>query len=78
MGAFGGTPQASMSSTDVGDVANLNNDQDDTVDWLDFAAFGHKWRRPEAPTAADLNRDGVVDLGDCVVFAMHWLGHAAQ
>jgi len=42
MGSYGGTPEASMSLSTIGNIADLNHD--DAVDWLDFALFADSER----------------------------------
>jgi len=93
MGAYGGTPQASMSTNRVGCVADLDGNL--IVDMHDFAEFAlywriHRWRgtsdRPwpagnvslEPPWAADLDRDGNVDFRDLAVLGEQWLTGAGQ
>ena len=60
MGAYGGTPEASMSPLDIGNIANLDNDVNDIVNSLDLALFVEKWCYEEFLLADDLNRDGFV------------------
>ncbi len=67
MGAYGGTRQASMSESDSGNIADLDND--DEVDLVDFTMFTGCWLSSECLLAEDLNRDGVVDFRDFGVFA---------
>ncbi|MHC4752362.1 MAG: right-handed parallel beta-helix repeat-containing protein [Planctomycetota bacterium] len=71
MGAYGATPQASMSLSDIGNVADLNTD--DTVDFMDFANFSGSWQTKQALLPEDLNRDGRVDASDLKSFAAQWL-----
>jgi predicted outer membrane repeat protein len=73
MGAYGGTAEASMSLSNAGSAANLNNDSLDIIDYADFAIFCDKWLTEEKLVAADLNRDGAVNLVDFAVFGRHWL-----
>ena len=72
MGAYGGTPQASMSASTVGNIANLDNDPADEVDLHDLALFADKWLYKTPPLAEDLDRNGIVNFGDFAVFADHW------
>jgi hypothetical protein len=67
MGAYGGTRQASMSESDLGNIADLDND--DEVDLVDFTMFTGRWLSTECLLAEDLDRDGVVDFRDFGVFA---------
>jgi hypothetical protein len=70
MGAYGGTPQASMSLSQAGNIADLNGD--DLVDYGDLALFTQYWARQEVLLAADLNRDEGVDFKDFSVLAANW------
>ena len=73
VGAYGGTPEASMSQSSVGNIANLDNDANDVV-WLDDLAFlVETWLREEILLAEDLGRDGKVDFSDFAIFAENWL-----
>jgi hypothetical protein len=45
MGAYGGTAEASMSLSDAGNIADLNND--DEVETEDLRLFGNDWLRDE-------------------------------
>lgn len=65
IGAYGGTPQASMSLSGAGNVADLNNDG--FVDFTDF--FADKWLYEEILLPEDLNRDGIVNFADYAIFA---------
>jgi thioredoxin 1 len=71
IGALGSTPEASMSLSDVGNVADLNID--DIVDLQDFANLARCWQMEQALLPEDLDRDGTVGLIDVAVFAEHWL-----
>jgi len=74
MGAYGGTPEASMSSQlDIGNIANLNNDTNDIVNLDDLALFVDKWCYEEFLMGEDLNRDGIVNFTDFSIFANNWL-----
>jgi hypothetical protein len=66
MGAFGGTPQASMN----GNPADF--DIDGSVNFADFAAFADKWFAQEF-CIEDLKRDGIVEFADLEMFAENWL-----
>jgi hypothetical protein len=69
MGAYGGTPEASMSQLDIGNIANLDNDVNDIVNSLDLALFVGKWCYEEFLLAEDLSRDGFVNFIDFAIFA---------
>jgi hypothetical protein len=71
MGAFGGTPQASMSLSTAGNIADLNHD--DAVDRKDMLMFAEMWLSEDVPLAEDISRDGVVNLPDFAVLAENWL-----
>jgi hypothetical protein len=71
MGAFGGTPQASMSLSTVGNIADLN--KDDSVDQKDMLMFADMWLSEDVLLAEDISRDGVVNLPDFAVLAESWL-----
>ena len=70
MGAFGGTPQASMSTSTTGNIADL--DHNGFVNLTDLKIFKGKWPYQELLLAEDLNRDGFVNLKDYSVFANIW------
>jgi parallel beta-helix repeat protein len=71
IGAYGATPQASMSSSDAGNVADLNID--DAVDFLDTAHFAGSWRTEQVLLPEDLDRDGRVGISDLGIFTDQWL-----
>lgn len=71
MGAYGGTPQASMSPNPVGNIADL--DHDDTVGILDLELLSEDWLYAEILLDTDLNRNGKVDIADFADFAQQWL-----
>ena len=70
MGAYGGTPQASMSPSAIGNVADLDHDND--VDTDDFILLSGDWLYAEYLLDTDLTRDGRVDLSDFAAFANQW------
>ncbi len=70
MGAYGGTPQASMSLSQAGNIADLNGD--DLVDYGDLALFTQHWARQEVLLAADLNRNGLVNFKDFCILVANW------
>ena len=73
MGAYGGTSQASMSLSSVGNIANLDNDPYDTIDFNDLALFVEKWLYEEVLLPEDLDRNGTVNFADYTIFAQQWL-----
>ena len=70
MGAYGGTPQASMSLSEAGNVADLDNDAD--VDYADMGLFVDEWLCQEVLLRGDLDRNGFVDFKDLGVFCNNW------
>jgi hypothetical protein len=70
LGAFGGTPQASMSTSPIGTPADLNNDN--WVDAKDLHLFADLWLKVDILLAEDINRDGVVSLPDFALLADNW------
>ena len=71
MGASGGTPQASMSLSTVGNKADLNNDGFVNVE--DLALFVDMWLVEEVLLSEDINRNGMVNFSDFAEFAGQWL-----
>ena len=71
MGAYGGTAEASMSLSDVGNIADLN--EDDEVESQDLCLFGYDWLRDEVLLKSDLDRNGRIDLSDFSIMAFNWL-----
>lgn len=71
MGAYGGTPQASMSPNPVGNIADL--DHDNAVGVPDLELLSEDWLYNEHLLDTDLNRDGHVDIADFAEFGIHWL-----
>lgn len=70
IGAYGGTPQASWSLSQLGEPADF--DLDAFVGPGDLKQFGRKWLAREILLAEDLDRNGIVDLADFAVFALAW------
>ena len=71
MGAYGGTPQASMSLSTAGNIADLNTNA--LVDYTDLMMFTNKWLYEEVLLPEDLDRNGVVNFTDFAEFAGQWL-----
>jgi hypothetical protein len=71
IGAYGGTPEASMSLSNVGNIADLDND--DYVDYNDMGLFMEKWLYQQVLLPEDLDRNGAVNFIDFAEFANHWL-----
>jgi hypothetical protein len=71
MGAHGGTPQASMSLSADGNIADFN--KDGAVDSQDILMLADIWLREDVLLAEDVNRDGIVSFPDFAVLAKNWL-----
>ncbi len=71
MGAFGGTPQASMSLSILGNIADLDNDDD--VDYKDLMRFADDWLYQQILLSEDLDRNGIVNFTDFAIFVNNWL-----
>ena len=69
-GRYGGTAEASMSLSRVGNVADLN--LDGLVDFQDMMLFAKKWPYHLPLLREDLDRDGGVDLADYAVLVANW------
>jgi len=70
MGAFGGTPQASMSASGAGNIADL--DRNDVVDGVDLKVLTEKWLYQQLLLSEDLDRNGILNAKDFAVFADNW------
>ena len=70
MGAYGGTTQASMSLSNVGNISDYNNDG--RVDGNDLRIFARRWLYGAECLAEDSNRDGIVDFFDYTDLAHSW------
>jgi hypothetical protein len=71
MGAFGGTREASMSLSDAGNIADLNNNN--VVDYADLKLLIESWLSQQTVLPEDLDRNGVVNFPDFAIFANNWL-----
>jgi hypothetical protein len=71
MGAYGGTPQASMSLSAAGNIADFNHD--DAINLNDLAMLADMWLAEAVLLSQDINRDGLVDFADFALLAGHWL-----
>jgi len=76
MGAYGGTPEASMSLSDAGNIASLNGD--DSVGYADIILFIEKWLYEEVLLPEDFDRNGIVNFTDFAIFADNWEGTPGQ
>ena len=70
MGAYGGTPEASMSLSGVGNIADFN--KDGNVNYLDTKLLAERWLSEEVLLAEDTDRNGAVNLTDFAIFADNW------
>jgi predicted outer membrane repeat protein len=71
MGAFGGTPQASMSRSTAGNIADL--DLNGSANWEDLKLVTDKWLYEQVLLSEDLDRNGLVNEKDFAIFADNWL-----
>ena len=71
MGAYGGTPEASMSLSGAGNIGDLDNNG--TVDFQDLAKFATEWETQRPLLREDLNRNKIVDVNDLSIFTDNWL-----
>ena len=70
MGFYGGTLQASLSQSNVGEVSDLNNDG--LVTWDDLMLLIEKWDSDDVLLREDLNLDGIVNADDLDFFEGNW------
>jgi subtilisin family serine protease len=70
MGAYGGTAQASMSLSTIGDKRDLN--EDGLINWNDVLLLIDKWNSGDAPQKQDINRNGIVDANDLMFYYGNW------
>jgi hypothetical protein len=71
MGAYGGTPEASMSLSGIGNVADLDNNN--IVNLRDFSGFADAWQNEQILLPEDFDRKGMVDCNDLSIFVDNWL-----
>ena len=71
VGAYGNTTQASMSSSNAGNIADIN--YDGWIDYNDMKILTEKWLLNEVLLLQDLNRDGLVNLIDYSILIANWL-----
>jgi parallel beta-helix repeat protein len=71
MGAYGGTPQASMPPYGWALLADITNDG--LVNGSDFAHQATDWLIDGTEQPGDLNRNGIVDTNDVGLFVGDWL-----
>ncbi len=70
IGAYGGTAEASMSLSNEGNIADLDNN--DLIDVDDLYCFVEQWLVEAAPLKEDLDRNGFVDFADFAVLGDNW------
>ncbi len=70
IGAYGGTPQASWSVSELGDPGDL--DLDAYIGPEDLKQLCEKWLVQEVLLAEDMDRNGIVDFADLAVLAGAW------
>jgi hypothetical protein len=71
MGAYGGTAQASMSLSNAGNLADLNNDG--VVNIIDLGFFANLWLQQDILSKEDLDRNRSVDTDDLHILITQWL-----
>ncbi|MCF7955468.1 MAG: right-handed parallel beta-helix repeat-containing protein [Phycisphaerae bacterium] len=71
MGAYGGTPSASMAPYGWAILGDLTNDG--VVDSLDLAAQAEDWLTDANEQPGDLNRDEIVNIADFALLAKDWI-----
>jgi len=74
VGAYGGTPQASMSLSDAEHPADL--DHDGLVEPDDLVRLAAMWLAQDDLLAEDIDRNGAVDFRDFAVLGQVWRGTA--
>jgi subtilisin family serine protease len=70
MGRYGGTSEASMSNSTLGNIADLNNNSQ--VNYVDLMKFADKWLYQQVLLPEDLDRNGTVNFIDFAIFADNW------
>ena len=55
----------------------FNPKQMETVTFADFALLAGQWHQSGAGVLGDIDHDGVVNLSDFLIFALHWLDECA-
>jgi len=62
IGAYGGTPEASMSSSNGSSIFDLA-DPNNIINFTDFAVLAKNWHH-RGPSTSDITRDGIVNYQD--------------
>jgi predicted outer membrane repeat protein len=76
MGAHGNTAEASLSTSQEGNIADLDNNT--IVTLHDFGRLAQRWLSQDLLSREDLNRDGCVDAGDLQILSEQWLADQAE
>jgi hypothetical protein len=71
IGAYGGTPEASMSSSRLGNIADLN--RDGIVNLIDYSYLIQHWQVEGILLSEDLNLDKHINSIDLSIFVDNWL-----
>ncbi len=71
MGAYGGTPEASMAPPGWALLCDLDNSGN--VNLSDFATLAAAWMQTAQNQPPDVNRDGIIDLEDLMLLTDDWL-----
>ncbi len=72
MGAYGRTPQASLSPDSWRNRADLDNDL--TINLSDLSIFAAYWLETDTCIPGDLDHNGSLDLNDFAIMAAGWTG----
>jgi hypothetical protein len=70
IGAYGGTPQASMSPSEAGNIADIS--RNDCVGMEDLMLFVENWLVQDVLLAEDMDLDNQVNLNDFTILAENW------
>ena len=70
IGAYGSTPQASMSLSEIGNIADLSNN--DIIDYTDLMLLVDKWLWQQPLLSEDIDRNGIVNFTDFAIFAKNF------
>jgi hypothetical protein len=57
-------------------IAESNGDynEDDIINFRDFAILAYYWNQSDPPQYVDLDNDGLIDINDLEIFCLRWLG----
>jgi hypothetical protein len=76
MGAYGGTPEGSMSLSNAGSIVDLNGDG--CVGYNDIMLLTYKWLYDVVLLPEDIDRNGFVNFTDLAIVANNWQGAPGQ